>query len=230
MPSKNIIAILPAAGTGTRLGDARPKQYLEVAGRPMIAHAIDVLSQVSRISRIVVVLSAEDAHWQSLMAGQRRAETLPLGGATRGETVRNALRELAGQCTPDTWMLVHDAARPCIRVSLIEQFLDELEHDPVGGLLALPSADTLKSADASQRVARTLPRENVWRAQTPQMFRLRDLLPALESMPDATDEAQAIEARGLQPKLVLGDSVNIKVTYAPDLALAEMLLLRKGAP
>lgn len=227
MSSTNIIAILPAAGTGTRIGDARPKQYLDLGGRPMIAHAIDVLSRVPRISRIVVVLSPQDAHWEALMPDECRAETLAAGGATRAESVRNALRTLASACSPEDWMLVHDAARPCIRVPLIEQFLDELEADPVGGLLALPSADTLKSADATQRVATTLPRENVWRAQTPQMFRLRDLLPALEAMPGATDEAQAIEACGLQPKLVLGDSANIKVTYAPDLELAEMLLKRK---
>jgi 2-C-methyl-D-erythritol 4-phosphate cytidylyltransferase len=227
MSSPNIIAILPAAGTGTRIGDARPKQYLDLGGRPMIAHAIDVLSRVPRISRVVVVLSSLDVHWSTLMAGEKRVETLAVGGATRGESVRNGLRALSAACSPDDWMLVHDAARPCIRVALIEQFLDELESDTVGGLLALPSADTLKSADAAQRVAATLPRENVWRAQTPQMFRLRDLLPALETMPDATDEAQAIEARGLQPKLVLGDSANIKVTYAPDLELAEMLLKRK---
>ncbi len=230
MPPANIIAILPAAGTGTRLGDARPKQYLDVGGQPMISHSINVLAAIPRISRVVVVLSAQDAHWDSLMAGRSRAEALRVGGATRGESVRNALRELAASCAPEDWMLVHDAARPCIRAPLIEQFLDELVDDPVGGLLALPSADTLKSADDAQRVERTLPRENVWRAQTPQMFRLRDLLPSLEKMPDATDEAQAIEGRGLQPRLVLGDSANIKVTYAPDLALAEMLLNRKDAP
>ncbi|MBL8519300.1 MAG: 2-C-methyl-D-erythritol 4-phosphate cytidylyltransferase [Betaproteobacteria bacterium] len=230
MQETNVIAILPAAGTGTRLGDARPKQYLDIGGRPMIRHAIEALARVRRIGSIVVILSESDAHWDALMPDERRAQTLRIGGATRGETVRNGLRALAATCAPDTWMLVHDAARPCIRAPLIEQFLDELEADPVGGLLALPLADTLKSADGLQRVAATLPRENVWRAQTPQMFRLRDLLPALEAMPDATDEAQAIEARGLQPKLVLGDSANIKVTYAPDLELAEMFLRRKVQP
>ncbi|MBL8515306.1 MAG: 2-C-methyl-D-erythritol 4-phosphate cytidylyltransferase, partial [Betaproteobacteria bacterium] len=132
--SAKVVAILPAAGTGTRLGDAWPKQYLDLGGKPMIAHAIDVLSRVPRIARIVVVLSAADAHWQSLMTGERRAEVLHEGGATRGESVRNALRALSRNTPPETWMLVHDAARPCIRPSLIEQFLDELETDLVGGL------------------------------------------------------------------------------------------------
>jgi 2-C-methyl-D-erythritol 4-phosphate cytidylyltransferase len=124
----------------------------------------------------------------------------------------------------NTWIMVHDAARPCIRSELIEQFIDELENDSVGGLLALPLSDTIKLDDGNLRVAKTLSREKIWRAQTPQMFKFHLLQKALIASPNATDEAEAIEATGHQPKLVMGDSANLKVTYATDLKLAKMLL------
>lgn len=136
----------------------------------------------------------------------------------------NGLKAIAGDMQADDWIIVHDAARPCIRVELIEQFIDELETDPVGGLLALPLADTIKRDDGNLRVEKTLEREGIWRAQTPQMFRYGMLVAALERMPEATDESQAIEALGHQPRLVSGDSANLKVTYATDLKLARMLL------
>ena len=122
------------------------------------------------------------------------------------------------------WIMVHDAARPCIKPELIEQFIDELESDRVGGLLALPLADTIKRADGNLRVEATVSRENLWRAQTPQMFRAGLLKDALTRCPQATDEAQAIEALGHQPKLIIGDSANLKVTYAQDMKLARMLI------
>jgi len=231
---QKIVALVPAAGTGTRLGDALPKQYLAINHRPLIFHALAALSAVTRVSRIVVVLSPDDRHWQSLMAAAGhtlggRIETLPVGGASRGESVVNGLLSLAGDMQPDDWVLVHDAARPCIRTELIEQFIDELESDPIGGLLALPLADTIKQADGTLRAEKTLPRDGVWRAQTPQMFRYAMLKTALQKMPQATDEAQAIEALGHRPKLVMGDSANLKVTYAPDLKLARMLLTEESA-
>ncbi len=229
-----IVALVPAAGTGTRLGDALPKQYLAINHRPLIYHALAALSAVTRVSRIVVVLSPDDRHWQSLMeqAGHTmdgRIETLAVGGASRGESVANGLLALAADLQPDDWVMVHDAARPCIRTELIEQFIDELESDPIGGLLALPLADTIKQADGTLRAEKTLPRDGVWRAQTPQMFRYAMLSTALQQMPQATDEAQAIEALGHRPKLVMGDSANLKVTYAPDLKLARMLLTEESA-
>jgi 2-C-methyl-D-erythritol 4-phosphate cytidylyltransferase len=226
-----IVALVPAAGTGTRLGDALPKQYLEVNRYPMIFHALSALSHVSRIAKIGVVLSPADSHWQSLVtnaeAGRllgKRVVTWPVGGASRGASVLNGLKAIAGEMHADDWVLVHDAARPCIRVELIEQFIDELEGDLVGGLLALPLADTIKRDDGNLRVEKTLDRERIWRAQTPQMFRYGMLVTALERMPEATDESQAIEALGHQPRLVTGDSANLKVTYATDLKLARMLL------
>lgn len=223
---ENFVAIVPAAGLGTRLGDARPKQYLELNGRPMIHHALAALSGVRRINRIHPVLSPEDQIWDALDRSELdpRVEPLRCGGAQRGETVGNALEALASQLTESDWVLVHDAARPCLKSELVDQFLDELEGDPVGGLLALPVADTLKAQDESQRVARTVPREGLWRAQTPQMFRFGLLREAMRRTPSATDEAQAIEALGRAPRLVVGDSANLKVTYASDLTLARILL------
>ena len=225
MPQQ-IVAIVPAAGLGTRLGDSRPKQYLDLGGQPMIHHALSALSRVRRISRIFAVLSPEDQQWNRFdwRTLDGRIEVLKSGGALRGQTVLNALDHLASLLSPDDWVLVHDAARPCIRTELIEQFIDELGSDPVGGLLALPVSDTLKAADENQRVSRTVPREGLWRAQTPQMFRFGLLHAAMTNLPSATDEAQAIEALGHSARLVAGDSANLKVTYASDLKLAEILL------
>ncbi|MEP7155574.1 MAG: 2-C-methyl-D-erythritol 4-phosphate cytidylyltransferase [Betaproteobacteria bacterium] len=228
---EKIIALVPAAGTGTRVGDTVPKQYLEVNGRPLVYHALAALSRVSRITRISVVLSPEDRHWQPLMADAEpgrtlgsRVTTVSVGGAARGASVLNGLNALADELGPDDWVMVHDAARPCLRTELIEQFIDELEEDRVGGLLALPLADTIKRDDGNLRVESTIPREGIWRAQTPQMFRYGLLRTAMQRMPAATDEAQAIEALGHQPKLVMGEGANLKVTYASDLTLARILL------
>jgi 2-C-methyl-D-erythritol 4-phosphate cytidylyltransferase len=225
-----LMAIVPAAGTGTRFGDALPKQYLDVAGHPLIFHTLKALANVSRIEHITVVLSPADNHWQDFSADWAllgdKVSTAMVGGNSRGETIVNGLNAVAAQrkMAANEWVMVHDAARPCIRTELIEQFIDELENDLIGGLLALPLADTIKHDDGNLRVEKTIPREGLWRAQTPQMFRFGLLTEALAHFPGATDEAQAIEALGHQPKLVMGDSANLKVTYAPDLKLARMLL------
>lgn len=228
---EKIIALVPAAGTGTRVGDTLPKQYIEVNGRPLVYHALAALSRVHRVTKIAVVLSTEDRHWQTLMADAEpgrvlgsRVSTLRVGGAARGASVLNGLNALAGELKPDDWIMVHDAARPCLRSELIEQFIDELEDDSIGGLLALPLADTIKRDDGNLRVQETIPREGIWRAQTPQMFRYGLLRDAMQKMPAATDEAQAVEALGHQPKLVMGEGANLKVTYASDLTLARILL------
>ena len=227
---QKIMALVPAAGTGTRFGDALPKQYLDIAGRPLIFHTLRALSRVSRIEDITVVLSPDDNHWQNYPADWAllgdRISTARVGGTTRSETIVNGLNAIStrGNMRPSDWVMVHDAARPCIRPELVEQFIDELENDPVGGLLALPLNDTIKFDDGNLRVEKTISRERLWRAQTPQMFRLHLLGKALARCPEATDEAQAIETLGHQPRLVIGDSANLKVTYAPDLKLARMLL------
>jgi len=227
--SSKIIALIPAAGTGMRLGDSLPKQYLDINGQPLIMYTLQALARVSRIEKIIVVLSPEDQHWRGLVANggtawtalSARVETINVGGKSRRDSVLNGLNAI--ECV-DAWIMVHDAARPCIRSELIEQFIDELENDSIGGLLALPLSDTIKLDDGNLRVAKTLSRENIWRAQTPQMFKFDLLKKALTASPNATDEAEAIEATGHQPKLVMGDSANLKVTYATDLKLAKMLL------
>jgi 2-C-methyl-D-erythritol 4-phosphate cytidylyltransferase len=226
-----VFAIVPAAGQGTRIGDAVPKQYIPIAGKPMMFHSIEALAAVARIASVCVVLSPLDRHW-----GEHDWSTLPskiepifAGGAHRSETVANGLKHLEGRVAKDDWILVHDAARPCITPQLVEQFLDEVADDPIGGLLAMPLADTLKSADEQQRVAATIPRLNLWRAQTPQMFHFELLRRGLENRPDATDESQAVESLGgYGPRLVQGENSNLKVTFAEDLVLAEMILRRQG--
>ncbi len=228
-----IIAFIPAAGYGTRVGDTLPKQYVEINGVPMIFHTLAAFVSVQRIKKIVVVIAANDVHWDALLSvhGDKLCERLEVfraGGATRSASVLNGLRAMAAEMAKDDWALVHDAARPCIRSELIEQFLDELENEKIGGLLALPVADTLKLADDNQRVERTVSREQLWRAQTPQMFRYAMLCEALTKMPNTTDESQAVEMLGHQPRLVIGESVNLKVTYATDLKLAQSLLSRSA--
>ena len=226
-----VFAFVLAAGQGTRIGDAVPKQYIPVAGRPMMFHSIEALASVRRIERVYVVLSPMDRHWaqHDWSALPDKVEAIFCGGAHRGESVARSLKHLEEKIASDDWVLVHDAARPCIERELVEQFLDEVGDDPIGGLLAMPLADTLKSADENQRVAATIPRINLWRAQTPQMFRYELLRRGLDRRPDATDEAQAVESVGYSaPRLVQGENLNIKVTFAEDLQLAEMILARQG--
>ncbi|HET6265921.1 MAG TPA: 2-C-methyl-D-erythritol 4-phosphate cytidylyltransferase [Usitatibacter sp.] len=226
-----VFAIVPAAGQGTRMGDAVPKQYLPIGGKPLMFHCVEALAAVARISCVCVVLSPLDRHWgaHDWSTFSDKIEPAFVGGAKRAESVRNALAHLGDRIAPSDWVLVHDAARPCITPELVEQFLDEIADDPVGGLLAMPVAETLKSADENLRVAATIPRIALWRAQTPQMFRRDLLVRGLEARPDATDESQAVEAVGYSaPRLVQGENSNIKVTFAEDLFLAEMILKRKG--
>jgi 2-C-methyl-D-erythritol 4-phosphate cytidylyltransferase len=226
-------ALVPAAGTGSRLGHARPKQYLPLAGRPLLRHTLDALAASPRIHGIHVVLSPDDALFESETGAGLPASVraLRVGGASRAESVRNGLRVLAGEATGSDWVLVHDAARPCITAALLDRLLDAVLPDAVGGLLALRVADTLKAADAGGRIVRTVDRSGLWQAQTPQMFRLGVLRRALESadLAAVTDEASAVEALGLQPLLVEGDVTNLKVTWGRDAALAELILAAAGA-
>ena len=223
-------ALVPAAGQGTRMGDALPKQYLPVAGRPMMFHSLAALAAVGRIDHVIAILSPLDRHWgaHDWSAFPDKIEALFAGGASRGESVANALALLSDRAAADDWILVHDAARPCIAPRLVEQFLDEVGDDPVGGLLAMPLADTLKRAEDSMRVGETIPREGLWRAQTPQMFRYDILRRGLARTPGATDESQAVESLGQMPRIVQGENANLKVTFADDLPLAEMILARQG--
>ena len=226
-----IFALVPAAGQGMRMGDALPKQYLPLAGRPMMFHSLEALAAIGRIDHVIAILSPLDRHWgaHDWSAFPDKIEALFAGGATRGRTVSNALGILEQRATPDDWVIVHDAARPCLAKRLVEQFLDEVGDDPVGGLLAMPLADTLKRVEESMRSGETIARDGLWRAQTPQMFRFGLLQRALANKPDATDESQAVEALGKMPRIVRGESANFKVTFAEDLKLAEMLLVLQAA-
>ena len=219
-------AIVPAAGSGSRFGAEKPKQYLSLLGRPLIFHTLAALVACPQIERVWVVLSPDDPYWLQHDWSELGAklETVRCGGETRAESVTNGLRAAAMVAADDDWVLVHDAARPCLSGEMLATLFADLADDPVGGILAVPVADTLKRADAEQRVVATEPRDGLWQAQTPQMFRYSRLLEALKSCAAVTDEAGAIEALGLRPKLVRADTTNLKVTYPADLALAAMIL------
>ena len=228
-----MIAVVAAAGGGSRFGGRVPKQYADLDGEPVIARTLDRLAQALPRAEVVVALAPDDHGFQSRLAPWQQFETLRCGGATRGDTVANALAALAPRCGDDDWLLVHDAARPCVPVDAVLRLVADLENDAVGGLLAIPVADTLKRADpgAEHLVLRTEGRANLWQAQTPQMFRFGILRKAF-ARPDVgsiADEAQAVEVLAASgacapPRLVPGSPQNIKITYAGDLRLAAAIL------
>ena len=221
-------ALIPAAGAGARMGAATPKQYLQIAGRPLLYHALRAMARHPDVTRVFVVLAPDDAHFRRLDWQDLGAKLAPLycGGATRAASVLNGLLAARDAIGAREWVLVHDAVRPCLGRSALDRLFAEIGEDDTGGLLALPVADTVKRADRDARVSSTEPRDSLWLAQTPQMFRYRVLLDALRGADPATvtDEASAIERLGLKPRLVMGDARNIKVTYPEDLALAEAIL------
>lgn len=229
--SAQYFAVIPAAGSGSRFGAPLPKQYLTINGLPLIRHAIDALLADQRIARVVVVLSPEDVDWHAACVPTDMADRVAIihqGGATRAESVLNGINWLSKQSEvePDDWILVHDAARPCLAAPQIDALITTLANDAVGGLLAIPVADTLKRAADDCRVERTVDRRQLWQAQTPQMFRLALLQNALTAvdLAVATDESAAIEALGHAPKLVPGTLANFKVTYPADLPLAAAIM------
>lgn len=223
-------AIVPAAGSGSRMSAAQPKQYLPLLGRPLLYHSLAVLCAVPEIDKVYVVLSVGDAQWRQHDWSTLGPKLVPLfcGGSTRADSVLGGLRAISGDAAQTDWVLVHDAARPCLARWHVEKLIRELARDEVGGLLAVPVADTLKRADERRHVLGTIARERLWQAQTPQMFRYVMLRRALEDAQDVTDEASAIEAAGLQPRLVEGDATNLKVTWPLDLHLAEWILKNRG--
>lgn len=228
--------IIPAAGSGSRMSGELPKQYMLLCGKPLISYSIETFFKHLRIASINVALNVNDLFWRDLTPDP--ASKLKLHytcGNTRAQTVLNTL--LAINVADDDWVLVHDAARPGLTLHLLNSLINTLENDPVGGLLALPVVDTIKFAgenntDLQSRVLKTIPRTQLWQAQTPQMFRYGTLKHALQASigaaaGDATlmpsDEAEAIEAQGLQPKLVRGELRNLKVTYSQDLTTLETI-------
>jgi 2-C-methyl-D-erythritol 4-phosphate cytidylyltransferase len=225
-------ALIPAAGSGSRLGADTPKQYLNLAGRPLIEHATRVLAAHALIRQVWVVLAPGDGLFRGMCGGVLNPKVEPLycGGATRAASVFNGLIAARDAAAADDWVLVHDAARPCLTAAALQRLMSEVGTDVTGGLLALPVADTLKRGDAETRAASTEPRTALWQAQTPQMFRYGVLVEALRRCgPDeVTDEAGAIERLGLRPKLVRGEARNLKITYPEDLELAELILASNG--
>jgi len=221
-------ALVPCAGVGLRAAAGGPKQYATIKGRAVVAHTLQALQAVPRLSATLVVLSPEDTVFESHVPSFSgpRCWVARCGGATRAESVAGGLQALRERGAAETdWVLVHDAARCLIRPEWVDRLIDACWEDPVGGLLALPIADTLKQADTESRVADTLDRSAKWLAQTPQMFPLGLLQRALQSVGAAvTDESSALESMGLKPRLVLGDIENMKLTWPGDFALADRLL------
>lgn len=223
MTSSRYVALIPAAGTGLRMGAELPKQYLLLAGKPILRHAVDAFLACPAIAHVFVVVSANDPRVDEVLpAGLDGVTLLRCGGATRRDSVLNGLRAIEEQLTPDDWVLVHDAARPGITPALVNRLMAQVGDDNVGGLLALPVADTVKRASGSKLT--TVPRDGLWLAQTPQMFRYAVLRRALQSHPDVTDEANAIESVGLTPVLVEGHIRNSKVTLPSDAKWVEQFL------
>jgi len=205
-----------------------PKQYLSLLDKTVIEWSLDAFLQEPRVQSIMVVLASNDTQWPALPVARHRKMRTTVGGSERAHSVLAGLRALKAVAQPNDWVLVHDAARPCFTRDDLGVLIEALKDDPLGGLLALPLADTLKQSDAEQRVLRTVPRENLWRALTPQMFRFEILHRALENAlakgVPITDEASAIEAEGHRPRLVIGRADNLKVTLPEDLHLAASIL------
>jgi len=238
--ASRLFALVPAAGGGSRFGAAFPKQYAQLAGQPLLAWTLARLRAALDLQGIVVALAPDDDRYDAEIGAREAVTVLRCGGGTRSDTVRNALQALTGTCADDDWILVHDAARPCVPQEALARLVAQVSDDAVGGLLAIPVADTLKRAEAmgdseTPRVARTENRAGLWQAQTPQMFRYGVLVRALAhpAASGCTDEAQAVEGLGLAPRLVRGSLANIKITFPDDLDLAAAILVsqasRKGS-
>jgi 2-C-methyl-D-erythritol 4-phosphate cytidylyltransferase len=221
--------VVPAAGRSTRVGGDIPKQYLPISGKPLLLCTLARLAAHPQIAGLIVVLAAADAHWPRIADLNGKPVLTAVGGNERADSVLAGLRNLRDRVTAEQFVLVHDAARPCVPLGDISRLL-ELGIPAGGALLAAPLRDTLKRAGSDGRVAETEPRDSRWRALTPQLFRYGELVAALQSACDAgtivTDEAMAMERVGLRPLLVEGAESNIKITTRSDLALAEFLLTR----
>lgn len=237
----SVFAIVPAAGVGLRLGEAIPKQYLPIGSRSVLQWTVDALLRAPWISRVLVVVAPDDTTAAALLEGESRVQVLAVGGASRRDSVLNGLQRLITEppagwpaLRDNDWVLVHDAARPGLRLAALARLHEALGSHPVGALLAMPCADTVKrerrephedSADLAM-VDHTVERQGLWLAQTPQVFRCALLCDALTRAPAATDEASAVELLGLSPLLVPGDRENFKVTTRDDLALMRRLLVQ----
>ena len=223
MSLSRFIALIPAAGVGSRMGAATPKQYAPVAGKPMMQHVMETFAHAPQIDAVYVVVSEADDYIAALPS-LPRTHILRCGGPTRRDSVVNGLRAIANEVDAQDWILVHDAARPGLTHDLIEKLIAFVKDDPVGGLLAVPVVDTIKRSDGHAHADHTVSRDHLWAAQTPQMFRHEALLQALQRSEGITDEASAFEQLGQRPRLVEGSPRNFKVTLPEDMLLAELYL------
>ncbi len=226
MNKNNIWAVVPAAGVGKRMQADRPKQYLPLAGKTVIEQTLNRLLNAGIFSAIAVAISTEDPYWPELAVSRHPDVITAPGGKERADSVLSALNALAHQARDEDWLMVHDAARPCLTTEDIIKLYNSLQDDETGGILALPSHDTLKTVE-QDRIVGSIDRNRVWRALTPQMFRLgplRDALQEAEGNPAITDEASALELQGYHPKIVEGRPDNLKITRPEDLALAQFYM------
>ena len=226
-----IWAVVPAAGSGSRFGGEVPKQYLQVAGEPLLAHTLRALLAHPGVAGVVVVLAEDDPHWPGWSELEGKPVRHCVGGESRADSVLAGLQALPDEVRADDFVLVHDAARPNLALADLGQLLERGRVDPVGAILAAPVRDTLKRAGDEGGIDRTVPRERLWRALTPQMFRRLQLSQALEKARSAgvevTDESMAMERKGARPLLIEGREDNIKITTPADLAYFEFLLSRR---
>ena len=224
--------VVPAAGRGTRFGSLLPKQYLQVAGQPLIAHTLAALLSHPLVEGALVAVSADDADWPGWSSFHGKPVLACVGGVTRAQSVLSALLALPETVRTDDFVLVHDAARPNLRREDLQQLLERGRTDPVGAILAAPVRDTLKRAGDDGGIDGTQPRRHLWRALTPQLFRRFQLTRALQEAEksgiEVTDESMAMELQGLRPLLIEGNEDNLKVTTPADLARFEYILSQRG--
>lgn len=232
-----IWAVLPAAGIGRRMGSSIPKQYLSIDGAPLILHSLRRLSAVKKIEKIVVVIHPEDSRWAELEKSIKeefgnRIITV-MGGGERYQSVLNGLTALTEFAGKDDWVLVHDAVRPCVRTSDIENLIQKASLHSIGGLLGSPVDNTLKRVDKELMVIETVDRESYWNALTPQMFRFALLKESIQTVvvsgEQVTDEAAAMEVAGFKPIMIAGQKDNIKITVEADLVLASQILKNQAS-
>lgn len=230
--SENYWVVIPAAGIGSRMGAGIPKQYLGLGEKTVIEHTLDRFTEHPKISGVYVAIAEADSWWLGLPCSQNEIITVVPGGNERANSVLNALQALADVAQDEDWVLVHDAARPCIRNEDLDLLIEIVGNHPIGGLLGVPVKDTMKRTDSKGIVDITVDRQNLWHAYTPQMFRLRKLKEAMQEALtggiSVTDEASAIEFAGFQPIMVKGHADNIKITEPGDLGLAEFYLQKYG--
>ncbi|VAW93441.1 2-C-methyl-D-erythritol 4-phosphate cytidylyltransferase [hydrothermal vent metagenome] len=221
-------SIVPAAGIGSRMQQAIPKQYLKIDNKTILDYTLEKLCSHDLIKGVVVAISSTDEYWPNHVSIYNKEIITVQGGSERFQSVFNALQSLSGKCDINDWVLVHDAARPCLSLDDISKLIEKVKCDDIGGLLATPVRDTMKRANSFGKILHTTERLYLWHALTPQMFRYGMLCDALQSAIDTnlviTDEASALEAKGYQPLLIEGSIKNIKITRPEDLALAELYL------